>query len=65
MNIGKAIKIALINNDKNQTWLAIELDISRQAVSQLCSKESAQIELIGKVADKFKMPVADLIALGE
>lgn len=65
MHIGKAIKVALINNDKNQTWLANELGMSRQAVSKMCLRESTQIDLINTVAEKLNMPVADLIALGE
>lgn len=65
MNIGKAIRIALINKDKTQVWLADELGTTKQMVNQLCNRESAQINLINDVADKLGMPTADLLALGE
>lgn len=65
MNIGKAVKVALAQNEKTQLWLSQELGLSAQAINNMCSRKSSQVSLIGKVADALDMRILDLIALGE
>jgi len=65
MNTGKAIRIALINKDKTQVWLADQLNMTKQGVNLLCNKESAQLSTLNDIADALEMTVAELIALGE
>lgn len=65
MNTGKAIRKALIDNDKTQVWLAEQINMSKQGINLLCNKESAQLSILNEIASALDMSVADLIALGE
>jgi transcriptional regulator with XRE-family HTH domain len=65
MDIGKSIRIALAQRGKKAVWLAGELGITKQAVSQLMTKRSATGATIKKLADAFNLKASEFIALGE
>ena len=65
MHFGQAIKIALIKKGKSQTWLAGELKVSRQAISNMVNSESGNTETINKIAKALDMKSSELIAYSE
>lgn len=64
MNTGKAIRKALIDADKTQTWLADELGVTRQATSYLCNQSSIQTELVERIAEILGLSVIELLKMG-
>ena len=65
MNIGKSIKVALAQHDKDRKWLAGELDISQAHMSNLVNNKTRSANYLDKLAEAFNMPVSEFIALGE
>lgn len=65
MNTGKAIKMALLIKDMNQKDLADKLGMTAPAMSQMCSRKSASLNILKRVADALGMKVSELIRLGE
>jgi DNA-binding Xre family transcriptional regulator len=65
MNTGKAIKVALAMREMNQNDLASKLGMTAPATSQMCSRKSASIAMLSKVAKALDMKVSELMALGE
>jgi len=65
MNVGKSIKIALVKHDKDQKWLAKKLGVVPQHVSRLATTPTARSSTIERLAEIFKMPESEFIALGE
>ena len=65
MNIGKSIKIALAQREKNATWLAGTLDMHKQAVGRLMNNPTAQGATITRLAGAFLLKDSEFIALGE
>lgn len=65
MNTGKAVKIALLKADKDQSWLARELGVTRQNVSYICLSKSSNTSTLSDIAKIFGMKTSELIALGE
>ena len=65
INTGRAIKIALIDIDKTQGWLAKQLGISRQYMNLMCHKKSCSMEFMDRVADCCGLSTLELLKLGE
>lgn len=65
MNIGKSIKIALAQGEKNTAWIAGELKISTARVSAIARAEHHNTATIQSLAGIFGMSVSEFIALGE
>ncbi len=65
MHFGQAIKIALIKKGKSQSWLANELSVSRQAISNMVNSESGNTETINRIARALEIKASELIAYSE
>ena len=65
MKLGKSIKIALVQSEKNQQWLADRLGTTKQQVSNWCSTGRMHDERIVEISGIFGMKVSEFIALGE
>lgn len=66
MNLGKSIKIALAKAEKDQSWLAQELNLPQQEISRFINQsQTKRLKAIGQMADVFDMKVSEFIALGE
>ena len=65
MNVGRSIKIALAKSDKNFTWLARELGVSKQQVSKWNNNCYVGSMTIARLASAFNMKASEFIALGE
>ena len=65
MNIKKSIKIALVEREQNQEWLAGQVGVSRGAISLVLSRNSVTSQLLEKIAAALEYKVSELIALGE
>ncbi len=65
MNIKKSVKIALINADKKQNWLAGEIGMTAPALSVMLSTNRPHSSAIERIAKAFEMKPSELIALGE
>lgn len=65
MNIGKSVKIALAQQEKDTAWLAKRAKISRQSAWYHTVRREAKSQTIGKLAKIFGMTESAFIALGE
>lgn len=65
MNVGKSIKIALAQREKNTRWLSEAMDVSLPQISNLAKTKHANGSTIDKVAEAFGMTSSEFIALGE
>ncbi len=65
MHYGKAIRKKLIDADKDQTWLADELGVTRQAVHFMCSQKHLNTAKLQKVCDILGVTVMSLMIDGE
>jgi len=71
MNIAKSIKIALVQCEKDQRWLANKLStimdkkISRQQISNWCSTGRMRPETLEIISKVFNLKVSQFLALGE
>ena len=44
MNVGKSLKIALVKCEKNQTWLAEKLGMSRQGINNIANADGGNVK---------------------
>ena len=65
MNIGKSIKIALINKGMKNKDLAEKLGVSPPKVSVLCGKPTCSGKMLDQLCTAFEMKASDFVALGE
>lgn len=65
MNIGKSLKIALLQNDMEQSDLAEKLGIHQSNISRIANCKVITTETLGRLAKAFNMKVSDFIAIGE
>jgi len=65
MNVGKSVKIALATQEKNQGWLADQLEVTKQQASNITNSPKASSQTIDKLSKVFRMSSSDFIALGE
>lgn len=65
MHTGKSLKIALINRDKSQSWLAEQLDVSHQVVSKLCNSPNMNVKTLRKCSLLLDYKPSEFIALSE
>ena len=66
MNFKKSLKLALMDREKTQDWLAGRLGVTKATVSSYVSKTGRpRGETIEKVCKALDMKVSECIALGE
>lgn len=65
MNIGMAIKIALVKKGMKQHELADKIGVSTVYISRICNKKNVGMNAVSKIAEALDMKVSDLVALGE
>ena len=65
MNLGKAVKIALVMKGRTQTDLAKELGVTRVYMSRVCCQENIGMSALTNIANALGMKVSELVALGE
>ena len=65
MNLKKSINIALAHKEKNTTWLAERMGVSKSWVHQMKTNESVTTKTLERVADALDMTVIELLELGE
>jgi DNA-binding XRE family transcriptional regulator len=67
MNLGKSIKIALLNagKDKDQAWLADQIGVSRTWMTAIANRPHSDTKHAEKIASVLGMKTSELIALGE
>jgi len=65
MNLRKSIKIALAQRDENAAWLADELEMSKQQLSQIMSGANVRTDTIDRLSKALGLASSELIALGE
>ena len=64
-DIGKCTRIALINIQKSQTWLAHELGTSQQQVNRICSNQDQKHSMVERLSKIFQMSYAEFTSLSE
>jgi len=64
MHYGKAIRKKLIDADKDQTWLADGLGVTKQAVSFMCSQRHLNTSKLHKVCDLLGVTVMSMMIEG-
>ena len=66
MDIGKSIKVACAMSCKTQLWLATEMGVSEQTVTNwVKDKFSPNLKALEKMAEIFNMKLSDFISIGE
>lgn len=65
MNIGKSIKMVLLDRDMQQSELAEKLGISPQSMSQICSRDYCKKSTLDSICEALEMKPSELIAMGE
>jgi len=65
MNVAKSIKIALVQCDKQQAWLAEQMNTSRQQISNWCSTGRMREHRLEEISKIFGLKVSEFLALGE
>ncbi|MFW0776098.1 MAG: hypothetical protein ACN2B6_00060 [Rickettsiales bacterium] len=66
MNLRKSIKLALVQQDKTNLWLAEQLGTSPAYTSRLQRHgSSASFKQTERIAEIFGMTLSEFIALGE
>lgn len=65
MDVGKSIKLALIDKGWRQVQLAKRMGVRPPAVSQLVGQKSCNGATLQKLADAFGLPVSEFVRLGE
>jgi len=65
MNIGKSLKIALIQNNMEQADLAEKLGIHQSNISRFANCKTITTETLARLAKGVNMKVSDFIKLGE
>lgn len=65
MNIGKSLKLALIEKDQTQTWLAAEMGRYPQQISKWANSGTMQVKNLEEICQHLGMKVSEFIKLGE
>ena len=66
MNIGKSIKVACAMSCNTQLWLASEMGVSEQTVTNwVKDRFSPNLKALEQMADLFNMELSEFIKLGE
>jgi len=65
MNIGKSLKMAMLQNDCDHKILSKLMELSEPQTRALASKPHASCKNIEKLAKAFDMKASEFIALGE
>lgn len=65
MNTAKSLKIALINREKKQVWLAKELGVERQQISNWCNGQGIKTTTLETICELLDYKVSKFISLGE
>jgi len=65
MNIGKSLKMALLNSGKTQQELANDLGVNAVIVNRHFNTKFINLKLVGKYASYFGLKPSELIALSE
>lgn len=65
MNVGKSIKIALAQCEKDQIWLAGKMGTTRQQISNWACTGRMRQERLEELASVFSLSVSAFISLGE
>ena len=65
MNVGKSVKMALAKSEKNTTWLAAQIGVTRQTAWNYATNTDANSKTIKLLAAVFGMSESEFIALGE
>lgn len=65
MNISKSIKIALLKEEKQVSWLAEKVGINYQNLTRMIRIGNLSIENAKKISSALGMSIDELIALGE
>lgn len=66
MNIAQSISVGLALREKNNTWLAHNLHVSKQFISKVCKGEKDfPRKRLEELAEVFKVPVSEFIKWGE
>jgi hypothetical protein len=65
MDIGKSTKRALLDKGKTVTWLATQLECSRNQASLFANSKRANGTTIERLSAVFEMKASEFIALGE
>ncbi|HRQ48989.1 MAG TPA: helix-turn-helix transcriptional regulator [Agriterribacter sp.] len=56
------IKIALLENEKTNIWLAEQLNVSRTTVSKWCTNDNQPtVETLFKIAETLEVDVCELL----
>jgi DNA-binding Xre family transcriptional regulator len=65
MNIGKSLKIALLQNDMEQADLANRMGIHQSNISRIACCKTITTETLERIAKAFDMKVSEFVAIGE
>jgi len=65
MNTAKSLRFALINREKKQVWLAKQLGVERQQVSNWCNGSGMRSSTLMKICELLDYKVSEFYALGE
>lgn len=65
MNLGKSIKIALAQREKNSSWLSIQADMTPQQLSRIIRVGKASTNTVDRISSALELSASELIALGE
>jgi len=65
MNIGRSISIALAQRDRDNVWLAKQMKVTRQRISELRKAKHTRSDVIARLARSFKLKPSEFVALGE
>lgn len=65
MNLGNAVKIALVMKGRTQRDLAEKLGVTHTYLCKVCNQETIGMAVMTKIANELGMKVSELVALGE
>ena len=65
VNIGKSIKIAMAQNERDVNWIAEQLDCTPGNVRYMANRIHIGGATIDKLANLFDMKSSEFVALGE
>ncbi len=65
MNIGKSIKLVLLDKGMTQRHLAKSMGITEQQMCNICASKTCTGDRLQAIANVFEMPVSELVAKGE
>ena len=65
MNIGKSVKVALAQQEKNVAWLATQAGVTRQSAWRYSVSPDANSKTIKNLSRIFDMSESEFVALGE